>query len=115
LTGGSNETGLAVTSHEHWQTVQGTDPATHAKVVVKYAGMPWGTSLDTEVYGIPAGTSCEFWVMGSDGRMWLAGSWRVASTWQDTWYQGSSSVPSGAVRGFEITSGHQVLVHLSAT
>ena len=113
VTGGGSTQNVAASGH--WQTVQATDPGTHARVVVKYAGMPWGTSLDTEVYGIPAGTNCEFWVLGNDGHKWLAGSWRVASTWQDTWYQGSSSVPSSAVHGFEITSGRQVLVHLSAT
>jgi hypothetical protein len=105
----------AVSPPPHWETVQATKPGTHAKVVVMYAGMPWGTSLHTEVYGIPAGTNCEFWVMGSDGRRWLAGSWRVASTWQDTWYPGWSTAPVGAVRGFELTSGQKVLIHLTAT
>ena len=86
-----------------------------AKVEVKYAGKPWGTSLDTEVYGIPAGTTCEFWVVGRDGRRWQAGSWTVASTYQDSWYQGSSSIPASEVHGFEITSGGKVLIHLNAT
>ncbi|MGH3159390.1 MAG: anti-sigma factor family protein [Streptosporangiaceae bacterium] len=97
------------------QSVQVTNSASHAKVVVRYASMPWGTSLDTEVYGIPAGTTCEFWVLGSDGRRWQAGGWKVASTWHGTWYPGSSSVPASAVRGFEVTSGAKVLVHLNAT
>jgi hypothetical protein len=99
----------------HWQTVQATDATTHAKVVVKYAGEPWGTHLDTEVYGIPAGTTCQFWVMEAGGHKWQAGSWTVVSTWRDSWYEGSSSVPESAVRGFEITSGQQVLVHINAT
>lgn len=98
-----------------WQTAQGTDPGTHAKVVVKYAGQPWGTSLDAEVYGIQAGTTCKFWVLGRDGRKWQAGSWTVASTWSDTWYPASTSVPVSAVRGFEITSGQRVLVHMDTT
>lgn len=100
---------------EHWQTVGATDPATHAKVVVKYAAEPWGTDLDTEVYGIPAGTTCQFWVMEAGGHKWQAGSWTVFSTWRDSWYAGSSSVPESAVRGFEVTSGHHVLVHINAT
>jgi hypothetical protein len=99
----------------HWQTVQATDAATHAKVVVRYAAEPWGTHLDTEVYGIPAGTTCQFWVMEAGGHKWQAGSWTVVSTWRDSWYEGSSSVPESAVRGFEITSGNHVLVHLNAT
>jgi Putative zinc-finger len=112
---GSGTAAPPAAGSQHWQTVQATDAVTHAKVEVKYAGMPWGTSLETEVYGIPAGTTCQFWVMGSDGHRWEAGSWTVASTWQNTWYQGSSSVPASAVRGFEITSGNTVLVHLQAT
>jgi hypothetical protein len=95
-----------------WQTAQGTDSVTHARVVVKYTAVPGGTSLDTEIYGIPAGTTCEFWVMGSHGQRWQAGSWTVTSTWQDTWYPRSSPVQEGSVRGFEITSGHTVLMHL---
>ena len=83
--------------------------------MVEYSGQPWGTSVDTEVYGIPAGTTCEFWVMDAGGYKWPAGSWTVASTWKDTWYEGSSSVPESGVRGFEITSGGRVLVHINAT
>jgi hypothetical protein len=113
MTGGSTPAPTA--AGQYPETVQGVNLASNAKVEVKYASMPWGTSLDTEVYGIPAGTTCEFWVMGSDGRRWQAGSWTVASTYQDSWYQGSSSVPASAVRGFEITSGGKVLIHLNAT
>jgi hypothetical protein len=113
LTGGAGST--APSGPRHWQTAQATNPASHATVVVKYAAMPWGTSLDTEVYGIPAGTTCEFWVMGAGGARWQAASWTVASTWQDTSYPGSSWVPLSAVRGFEITSGQRVLIHLDAS
>jgi hypothetical protein len=112
---GGGTSAPAATSSAHWDTAQATDPVTHAKVVVRYAGMAWGTSLKTEVYGIPAGTTCEFWVLEAGGHKWQAGSWTVASTWKDTWYAGSSSVPQSAVRGFEITSGSRVLVHISAT
>jgi hypothetical protein len=111
--GGSS--GPSVTLPGHWQTVQASNPVTHARVMVKYASMPWGTSLETEVYGIPAGTTCQFWVVGSGGQRWQAGSWTVASTWRDTWYPGSSSVPASAVHGFEITSGGTVLMRLQAT
>jgi hypothetical protein len=97
----------------HGQRAAATDAASQARAVVWYAGMPWGTSLDTEVSGIPAGTTCQFWVLGSDGRRWQAGGWTVASTWQNTWYQGSAPAPLGAVAGFEITSGRTVLLHIA--
>jgi hypothetical protein len=99
----------------HWQTVQMTDGATHTTVVVKYDSAPWGTRLEAQVSGIPVGTTCQFWVTGAGGQRWSAGSWTVASTWQDPWYQASSSAPIGRVRGFEITSGATVLVSMHAT
>jgi hypothetical protein len=96
----------------HWQSDQRTDPVTHVKLAVKYAAQPGGTKLEAEVTGIRTGTTCEFWVTGSDGQRWSAGSWTVAGTWQSTWYQTSSSAPLNWVRGFEITSGHTVLATL---
>jgi hypothetical protein len=113
MTGGA--TPAVTASGQYPDSVQGSNPASNAKVEVEYASKPWGTSLDTEVYGIPAGTTCEFWVVGRDGRRWQAGSWTVASTYQDSWYQGSSSIPASEVHGFEITSGGKVLIHLNAT
>jgi hypothetical protein len=98
----------------HWEHVQATDPATRAHVVVRYTPRPWGTSMDTSVSGIPAGTTCQFWVLGPGGHRWLAGSWTVASTWRGYWYAATSSVRASAVHGFEVTSGHTVLVHVTA-
>jgi hypothetical protein len=112
---GGGASAVTATSRGHWDTATATDPTTHAKVVVRYTGMLWGTSLHTEVYGIPAGTTCEFWVLEVGGHKQQAGSWTVVSTWRDAWYAGSSSVPQSAVRGFEITSGNRVLVHINAT
>jgi anti-sigma-K factor RskA len=96
----------------HWHNDQMTDSATHIRLAVRYAAQPGGTKLEAQVTGIPAGTNCEFWVTGPGGLRWPAGSWTVASTWQGTWYQGSSSAPLNWVRGFEITSGNTVLAML---
>jgi len=97
----------------HWARVQATDPATRAHLVVRYAGMSWGTKLDASVIGIPAGTTCEFWVLGAHGHKWQAGGWTVTSMYRQSSYPGSSPVPAGAVRGFEITAGRTVLVHVA--
>jgi anti-sigma-K factor RskA len=99
----------------HWERAQGTNPATQAHVVVHYKGRSWGTSLDASVTGIPAGTTCQFWVLGSDGRKWAAGGWTVTNQYEWSSYPASSSVPASAVRGFEVTSGHQVLVHATTS
>jgi hypothetical protein len=96
----------------HWQSDQMTDSATHISLAVKYAAQPGGTKLQVRVTGIPKGTDCEFWVTGSGGARWSAGSWTVASTWQSNWYQASSSAPFSWVRGFEIISGKTELAML---
>lgn len=98
----------------HWDQAQATDPATKAHVVVRYEGKSWGTRLEASVTGIPAGTTCQFWVLGSDGRKWAAGGWTVTNPYQQASYPASSPVPVGAVRGFEVTAGHTVLVHVAA-
>jgi Putative zinc-finger len=95
-----------------WQTARMTDSATHTTVVVKYQGEPWGTRLDAMVSGIPAGTTCQFWVTGPGGQRWSAGSWTVDSTYAETWFPASSSAPIKGVTGFEITTGHTVLASL---
>jgi anti-sigma factor RsiW len=98
----------------HWERVQATDPATRAHLVVRYAAQSWGTRLDVSVTGIPAGTTCQFWVLGSHGHRWQSGGWTVTSLYRSSSYPGSSPLPASAVRGFEVTSGHTVLVRAAA-
>lgn len=106
--------GQSGTAAAHWETARTTDTATHASLVVKYDGTAWGTRLDAQVTGIPAGTTCEFWVTGPDGKRWPAGSWTVSGTWPDDWYAAASAAPAGSVRGFEVTSGNTVLISMHA-
>jgi len=108
LTHGTDHPGTAVAAH--WEIARTTDAATHATLVVKYDGTAWGTRLDAQVTGIPAGTTCEFWVTGPDGERWPAGSWTVSGAWPDDWYAAASAAPAHAVRGFEVTSGNTVLI-----
>ena len=94
----------------HWETAAATNTSTHASADVRYAGTPSGTALRVSVEGIPAGTTCEFWVLGSHGREWAASSWTVPHGWRSPWYGAMSAAPVGAVRGFQITAGHTLLV-----
>lgn len=96
----------------HGERAAADNPVTHAGVVVWYAARPWGTALEAQASGIPAGTTCEFWVIGPHGQKWQAGSWTAG--WQRGWFPGSTSLQAGAVHGFEITSGARVLVHAAA-
>jgi hypothetical protein len=98
----------------HWQRGQMTDPATHISMAVEYAAQPGGTKLEAQVTGIPAGTDCEFYVIGSGGEKWSAGSWTVANAYKSPWYQASSSAQIGWIRGFEIMSGRTVLAMLKS-
>ena len=98
----------------HWERVAATSPGTRVHLVVRYEGKAWGTSLNASVTGIRAGTTCQFWVLGSHGHKWAAGGWTVINPYEQVSYPGSSPVPERAVRGFEVTSGHTVLVRAIA-
>jgi putative zinc finger protein len=94
----------------HWENVQATNALTH--MAVKYAGMPGGTLAYVEVTGIPAGTTCQFWVIGKDGHRWPAGSWMVADEWKASSYPTVSAAPVHEVHGFQLTSGGRTLAQV---
>jgi anti-sigma factor RsiW len=98
----------------HWDSARGTTPGTGVTADVKYHGQPWGTKLVAQVSGIKPGTTCQFWVIGAHGEKWLAGSWTVASAWQNESYDESVAAPVASVHGFQITSGAKVLVQFNA-
>jgi len=97
----------------HWENVQ----TLNGRVLmdVKYAAVPWGTRLDVMVYGIPAGTTCQFWVIGKDGQRWPAGSWKVTHEWKASSYPMVSAAPVHEVRSFQLTSGGRTLAHARAS
>jgi hypothetical protein len=101
----------------HWENVHGTNSSTQVTAAIKYVRMPWGSRIDAQISGAPAGTTCQLWVIGASGTWQPVGSW-IAS-WSEqgeqTWYQESTSIPAPQVHGFEITSGHKVLVYIPAT
>lgn len=106
--------GTVGTTIGHWDSAQGTTPATGVTADIKYRGQPWGTRLVAHVSGIKPGTTCQFWVIGANGERWLAGSWKVASAWQNESYAESVAAPAASVHGFQITSGTKVLVQFNA-
>lgn len=126
--GGGLAGGLAVGSHhgqppsahgQHvssWpQRVQATSPTTHITADVSYAPGVAGTTMNVRVSGVGVGTTCEFWVVTASGKRMLAGTWTVSAEHQYAWYPASASVLPASVRGFQLTSGTDLLVAVPAT
>jgi hypothetical protein len=85
--------------------------------VVDYSPSTWGTAMRVQVTGIRSGTTCQFWVVGKDGRASYAGTWTVGGSRYcgKAWYSASSSWKAGSVKSFRITSGSKVLLTIPAT
>lgn len=91
-------------------TIHANNPRTDAGATVRYAPQPWGLALDVQVSGIPAGTTCELQVIGSQGRDSAAGGWTIARGQPGAWYPASSPIAVADIRGFAITTGGRTLV-----
>ncbi|HEY3877287.1 MAG TPA: zf-HC2 domain-containing protein [Trebonia sp.] len=86
-----------------WETATGQSGDMTA--TVSYRSMGWGTQLNTEVTGIPVGTSCQLWVIDSAGNRVLVGSWITDNVEGRVAYPGSAGLASKNVTAFEITVG----------
>ena len=96
------------------ETVKAYNPKTHVSAVVSYKATSWGTMMDVRVTGVPAGTTCQLWVVNSDGTRSPAGSWMVAYGNTPADYPGSAEMAAKDVSQFQITSGGQVEVTVPA-
>jgi hypothetical protein len=65
------------------------------------------------VSGIKPGTTCQFWVIGKNGKT-KAGSWTVQRGYRGQWYAAASLVSTHTVGGFQISAGNRVLVTIHA-
>jgi anti-sigma factor RsiW len=102
------------------QVASAVSPGGHVSAVVDYSPTSWGTAMRVQVTGISSGTTCQFWVVGRDGKPSLAGSWVVAGGYDAkgssrAWYSASSSMTEGSVKSFRLTSGGRVLLDIPAT
>jgi hypothetical protein len=86
-----------------WQSASGQSDGMAAWV--DYRNMTWGTQLEAKVSGIPDGTTCQIWVVGSGNTRILVGSWTVDDHEGDVWYPSSAAIPAGQVQNFVITFG----------
>jgi len=91
-------------------TAAGFSPVTRVAAMVRYSARVWGTQLEIHVAGIPAGTSCQFWVISAAGHDIPTGGWTIAGSHQDMWYPASTWLPVPGLRGFQVTSTRKTLV-----
>jgi hypothetical protein len=91
-------------------TARGSNLRTGAGAAVRYVPQSWGLGLEVQVSGIPAGTTCELWVINSRGQEVEAGGWMIAEGHAGAWYPASSPFPVSDVRAFAVTTGGKVLV-----
>ena len=99
------------------EVARAVSPDGHVAALVDYSPTAWGTAMRVQVSGVPSGTTCQFWVVGRDGRASYAGTWTVGASRYGTenWYAASSSWKAGSVHSFRITSGSKVLLTIPAT
>jgi len=95
-------------------TAVADNPATGAWAAVRYTTRPWGTELEVQVTGIPAGTRCQLWVTGPRGQDVPAGGWTIAAGRQAPWYPASAPFPAASLRSFEVTAHGTTLVTIPA-
>jgi hypothetical protein len=100
----------------HTEVASATSTSTGVTAVVDYAKTPWdSTTMRVHISGIPTGTTCKLWVVGTSGKSY-AGSWTVRPGYNpQAWYSGTSSASPSSVHSFQITAGSKVLLTIPAT
>jgi len=95
-------------------TARGFSPQTRAGATVRYSTRAWGTELEVQVTGVPAGTTCQFWVTTTAGQDVPAAAWAITAARQHAWYPASAPVRASGLRSFEVTTAGRILVTVQA-
>lgn len=97
----------------HADVASATSSTTGVRAVVDYTSTPWGsTAMRVQVSGVSPGTTCQFWVVGKDGRA-FAGQWTVQNSYgEQAWYPAASSASPSSVHNFLLTAGGSVLLSI---
>ena len=98
-----------------WETAQTTSKIAGTTATIKYASEHWGDAFEVLVKGIPAGTTCELWVINTDGVRTEAAAWTVSDDEGLVWYPGSTPDSSWSISSFQITAGDRVLLEAMPT
>ena len=88
-----------------WETVQATSKITGASTTIRYSQELWGNAFEVLVDHIPLGTTCELWVVHSDGTRTQVAAWTTAHDEGRVWYAGSLPSTSEPISSFQITAG----------
>ena len=122
LFGGLSSIGTTRTIHvpitpgvAKWETVQGTSSATGATASIAYSQQLWGDAFEVLVDRIPAGTTCQLWVVHPDGTRTQVAAWTTARDEGKVWYAGSMPSTDKPISKFEITADHKVLLTATPT
>jgi len=99
----------------HWETVQANSSATGATAAIAYSHQLWGEAFQVLVDGIPAGTTCQLWVVHPDGTRTEVAAWTTAKDEGRVWYAGSMPATDQPVTQFQITANHKVLLTATPT
>ena len=98
-----------------WESVQGTNHVTGATATVAYTKQLWGNEFQVLVGHIPAGTTCQLWVIHPDGTRTQVAAWTTARDEGTVWYWGSMPRTAGSISKFQVTAGNRVLLTIRAT
>jgi hypothetical protein len=98
-----------------WETASATSQATGVTATVAYSEQLWGSAFQVLVDHVPAGTTCELWVVHPDGTRTQVAAWTTAGDEGKDWYSGSMAATSGSISTFEITAGNKVLLNVTPT
>ena len=94
----------------HWETVETASAVTGASASVAYSHELWGDAFEVLVDHIPVGTTCQLWVVHSNGTRTQVAAWTTASDEGHVWYSGSMPSTSDPISKFQITADHKVLL-----
>jgi hypothetical protein len=94
----------------HWETVETASAVTGASASVAYSHELWGDAFEVLVDHIPVGTTCQLWVVHSNGTRTQVAAWTTASDEGHVWYSGSMPSTAEAISSFQITADHKVLL-----
>ena len=98
-----------------WETVAGASRVTGASATVLYSNQLWGNAFEVLVDHIPAGTTCQLWVVHPDGTRTQVAAWTTSRDEGHVWYAGSMPRTAGSISKFEITAGSQTLLTVTPT
>jgi anti-sigma-K factor RskA len=94
-----------------WETAQTTSKINGTDATIKYSEEHWGAAFEVLVDGIPVGTTCQLWVIHSDGTRTQVAAWTVSGDDEGrVWYPGSAPVTAAPISSFQITAGQRVLL-----